>query len=144
MAIIEKGLIGRQDKLLSFGETGAITSANTYNCGGGDGVVLDMSNGDPKGQVASLDGFSVHFTVTEGITGATGATFKVLVSDTANGTYNAIASSVTVTDLAVGAEVNVAIPRGAAAGRFVKAAVTTTGTASAGKVSACVDTFAGV
>lgn len=139
MAITEKALIGRQDKLLTFGATGAITSATTYYCGGSDGTALDMNT-------ANLEGFTVNFKIDEAFAGLTNATFKVQTSDDKSTWKDAAASPVIVLADLPGLNdfVNVVVPRGGAAGRYVRAAVTTTGTATKGIVSACVDTFAGV
>lgn len=137
MAIVEKALIGKQDKLLTFGATGAITSAGTYYCGGSDGVALDMNT-------ANLEGFGVNFKIDTAFTGLTNATFKILVSDNKTQWKEAASSpAIALTDLPEDA-VNVVVPRGAPAGRYVRAAVVTTGTATAGNVTAIVDTFAGV
>lgn len=147
MGIKETGLLGRQDKLLTFGATGKISTAGTYACGGSDGVVLDMFNGDtnPKAQIANLEGFSVNFKIDAALT-ATTAVFKVQVCDTADGTYKdaAVSREVATAELAEGASFPVAVPRGTVEGRYVKAVVVTTGTGGNGVVSACVDTFAGV
>lgn len=138
MAIVEKALIGKQDKLLTFGATGAITTGSkTYYCGGSDGVALDMNT-------ANLEGFGVNFRIDTAFKGLTDATFKIEVSDNKTQWKEAASSPViALADLSVDA-VNVVIPRGAPAGRYVRAGVYTTGTATAGEVTAIVDTFAGL
>ena len=146
MAVKESGLIGRQDKLLTFGQTGTITSAGTYVCG--SDVVLDMFNGDtnPKATVAKLDGFSVNFAVDTACAGLTSVVLKVQVCDTSSGTFKdaAVSRSIPLSELSKNATFKVAVPHGAPSGRYVRAAVVSTGTGTAGVISAAVDTFAGI
>ena len=153
MVIKETGLIGKQDKLLSFGETAAISGAATYPCGvttaASDGVCLDMKVVNPlkagEYDPANLEGFSVNFQVTTAVTGGTSGTFKVLGSDNmSDWTELAVSPAIPVAQLTEGAGVVVPVPRGSGSKRYVKAAVTIVGAATAGKVAACVDTFAGV
>jgi len=139
---IEKSLIGKQDKLLTFGETNSITSAGTYPCGysasATDGVALEMNKGD-------LAGFAVNFKMEEAAAGLTNATFKVMGSaDKSTWVDLAVSPAIAAAKLTADAAFVVPVPRGNGAYKYVKAVVVTTGTATAGKVSACVDTFAGV
>lgn len=142
MAIQEKQLIGRQDKLLTFGSTNTLTSAGTYPCGYSssytDGTVIDMKNGD-------LENMGVHFKVDTACAGLTSVVLKVQVSsDKSAWTDAAVSPSILAAALTKDAEFNVVIPRGAPQGRYIRAAVVVTGTGTAGVISACVDTFAGV
>lgn len=142
MAIQEKQLIGRQDKLLTLGATNTLTSAGTYPCGYSssytDGTCLDMNKGD-------LENMGVHFHVDTAAAGLTSVVLKVQVSsDKSNWTDVAVSPSILLAALTKNAEFNVVIPRGATQGRYVRAAVVVTGTGTAGVISACVDSFAGV
>lgn len=145
MAIKESGLMGRQDKLLTFGATAALSATGDAICGKTaeytDGVALDMGKGD-------LEGMSAHFTVDTAIngTGTVTATFFVAVSDDkSNWTKIAVSPAIAKADLTEGAEFSVGIPRGHKPGQYVRAGVTMDGTTvTAGVVSACIDTFAGV
>lgn len=146
-AITEKGLIGRKDKLLTFGETNTLAATGDapcgYSAGSTDGTVVDMGTGK-----TSLAGMAVAFTVKEAVTGTgtvTG-TFFVAVSDDKS-TWTKIAASAAVgsAELTADAVFKVAIPHGAKEGRYVKAGVTLAGSSiTGGKVEATVDTFAGV
>lgn len=132
--------LDRQDVMLMFGATNNITSAATYPCGyaagATDGTYLDLGNTD-------LEGMSVIFHCDTDFDG-TNATFKVSVSDDKS-TWKEIAASpaIVAANLKEGKEYAVAIPRGHEQGQFMKATVTTTGTATKGKVSAYVDTYIG-
>lgn len=141
-AIMSEVHLDRQDEMLKFGATAAITSAKTYPCGVSaayaDGTVLDLGNTD-------LEGMSVIFHVDEAINAGT-ATFKLSVGDTADGsTWTEIASSpsVAAASLTANKEFAVAIPRGHVQGQYLKATVVATGSPTAGKVSAYVDCYVG-
>lgn len=119
--------LDRSDVMLTFGATNTITTAATYPCGyaagATDGTFLDLGDTD-------LEGMSVIFHVEEDFDG-TNATCKVSVSDDKS-TWKEIAASpvVLAANLKAGKEIAVSIPRGHEQGRFMKATVTTTGTAT--------------
>lgn len=141
MAYVSEPHLDRQDELLKFGTTNKITSAATYPCGYSadytDGIALDIGESD-------LEGMSVIFHVEVATSGVTNATFKVFVSnDKSSWTEVAASPAIAGAQLTADKEFAVAIPRGAAVGRYVKAAVTTTGSGSDGKVSAYVDSYIG-
>lgn len=154
MAIKESGLIGRQDKLLSFGETATLSATGDNYCGYSasytDGVCLDMFNGDtnPKAAPASLAGFAVHFKVEAAVTGTgtvKGTFFVEVSADKSSWTKVASSPAIGSSDLTADKEFNVVVPRGSEVKRYVRAGITTAGTTiTGGKVSAVVDTFAGI
>lgn len=143
-AFIENPHLDRQDKYLEFGATNTMSAATTYPCGysasATDGTFLDLGKGD-------LEGMSIIFHVDAAVTG-TGtvtATFKVAVSDDKS-TWTEVAASPAIgsANLTADKEFAVAIPRGSAKGKYMKATVTTAGTTiTAGKVSAYVDAYIG-
>ena len=149
------------DQNLRLGNTGAITSASTYITGtSGTPDVVDLQSGTAYSATASGTLYTVAqgtqnrdigegrdltvmFTVTTALAGGTNGTFQVVASSSSTlASGNIVVGEVgpiTTANLAVGRQVAVKISpqQIAAAGlRYLGAQVVTTGTHSAGVISA--------
>jgi len=144
------------DQNLRFGSTGAITSAATYVCA--DVVNLEaktaysatassglytVSQGTQNREIGTGEDLFVYFTVTTALAGGTNATFQAVASSSATLASGNIVvgevSVITTGNLGVGQQIAVRVsPQllGAAALQYLGAQVVTTGTHSAGAISA--------
>ena len=124
-------LISRLDKKLSFGEASP-TSAATLALAD----VIDLK----KAQVGRM---AVNFIVETALAGGTNCTFIVQGSSD-NSNWATVASSATIAtaNLTKDTNVKVGIPEDFNY-RYIRAAVTSTGTYTAGKVSAAIDVYQG-
>ena len=121
--------ISRLDKKLSFGEASP-TSAATLALAD----VIDLK----KAQVGRM---AVNFIVETALAGGTNCTF-IVQGSADNSTWVTVASSATIAtaNLVKDANFSVGIPQEF---RYIRAAVTSTGTYTAGKVSAALDVYQG-
>lgn len=123
--------ISRLDKKLSFGEASP-TSATTLALAD----VIDLK----KAQVGRM---AVNFIVETALASGTNCTF-IVQGSTDNSTWVTVASSATIAtaSLVKDANFSVGIPQEFDY-RYIRAAVTSTGTYTAGKVSAALDVYQG-
>ena len=130
----------RQDAMLSFGSTGAI-SAGTIPFGkttaNEDGTYLDLGNTD-------LEGMAVVVNFTTGVTGSGTGTINVSVSNDSGSSWTVIATSgaIAASKLTEGAQFNVPIPRGHEQGNLMKVELVAV-SLTAGEAEAYVDTYVG-
>ena len=149
------------DQNLRLGSTGAITSAATYITGTSgtpdvvdlqsstaytataSGTLYTVGQGTQNRDIGSGNDLYVMFTVTTALAGGTNATFQVVASSSSTLASGNIVigetSPITTANLGLGAQVAVRInPQqiGAAGLRYLGAQVVTTGTHSAGVISA--------
>lgn len=137
-------LIGRQDMMLTFGDTNTLSATGDAPCGYDasytDGTIIDLNGG-------SLEGMEVKFkvkTAPDGTGTVTGAFFIACSDDKSTWKKVAISDAIGSATLVAGYEYKLAIPHGLN-GRYWKAGVTMAGTTiTAGKFTAMVDPFAGV
>jgi hypothetical protein len=133
------------DQNLTFGATGAITSAATYGCAD----VIDVRSntvfgGTQNNDLAEGRDLNAIFNVTTALAGGTNATFRVVMS--ASDTLSSpvvIASTGAIVTADLGANKLIALKLdpgliGRANLRYIGAQVVTTGTHSAGNVSAAL------
>jgi hypothetical protein len=131
------------DKNLTFGATGAITSAATYDCAD---VIDTQSNtvgtGTQNNDFAEGRDINAVFNVTTALAGGTNATFRIVMSaaDTlTNPVVIASTGAIATADLTAGKLIALKLDPGMigrANLRYIGAEVVTTGTHSAGDVSA--------
>ena len=144
------------DDKLRFGSTGAITSAATYVCADvvnlqsstaysatASGSLYTVAQGTQNRDIGSGTDLYVYFTVTTALAGGTNATFQAVASSSATlASGNIVVGEVSLiltADLGVGQQVAVRVsPQrlGATALQYLGAQVVTTGTHSAGAISA--------
>ena len=144
------------DDKLRFGSTGAITSAATYVCADvvnlqsstaysatASGSLYTVAQGTQNRDIGSGTDLYVYFTVTTALANGTNATFQAVASSSATlASGNIVVGEVSLivtADLGVGQQVAVRVsPQrlGATALQYLGAQVVTTGTHSAGAISA--------
>ena len=144
------------DDKLRFGTTGAITSAGTYVCADvvnlqsntaysatASGSLYTVAQGTQNRDIGTGTDLYVYFTVTTALAGGTNATFQAVASSSATlASGNIVVGEVSLivtADLGVGQQVAVRVsPQrlGATALQYLGAQVVTTGTHTAGAISA--------
>lgn len=131
------------DKNLTFGATGAITSAATYSCADViDTQANTVSGGTQNSDLPEGRDVNAVFNVTTALAGGTNATFRVVMSaaDTlTNPVVIASTGAILTADLGAGKLIALKLDPGLigqAGLRYVGAQVVSTGTHSAGNVSA--------
>ena len=144
------------DDKLRFGTTGAITAAATYVCADvvnlqsstaysatASGSLYTVAQGTQNRDIGTGTDLYVYFTVTTALAGGTNATFQAVASSSATlASGNIVVGEVSLiltADLGVGQQVAVRVsPQrlGATALQYLGAQVVTTGTHSAGAISA--------
>ena len=126
-------LISRFDAKLHFGESSAFGAAGTV----ASANVLQMDKADP-GRMA------VNFKMTVAAAGGTNATF-VIQGSADNSTWVTVAQSAAIATASLTKDANftVGIPQGFNY-KYMRVAAITTGTHTAGKFDAVLDTYQGV
>ena len=144
------------DDKLRFGTTGAITAAATYVCADvvnlqsntaysatASGSLYTVAQGTQNRDIGTGTDLYVYFTVTTALAGGTNATFQAVASSSATlASGNIVVGEVSLivtADLGVGQQVVVRVsPQrlGATALQYLGAQVVTTGTHTAGAISA--------
>ena len=144
------------DDKLRFGTTGAITSAATYVCADvvnlqsstaysatASGSLYTVAQGTQNRDIGTGTDLYVYFTVTTALVGGTNVTFQAVASSSATlASGNIVVGEVSLiltADLGVGQQVAVRVsPQrlGATALQYLGAQVVTTGTHTAGAISA--------
>ena len=131
------------DKDLTFGATGAITSAATYPCADIIDTESDtVSGGTQNNDFAEGRTLNAVFNVTTALAGGTNATFRIVMSAATNLSSPVVIAStgaIATADLGAGKLIALKLDPGLigrANLRYIGAEVVTTGTHSAGNVSA--------
>lgn len=124
--------LSRLDKKLSFGEASP-TSATTLAFAD----IIDLKN-------AQVDRMAVNFIVETALVGGTNCTLEVQGSANGSSSWVTVAASgaIATASLTKDANFTVGIPQNFGY-RYIRAAVTSTGTYTAGKLSAALDVYQG-